>query len=135
MDRVELNQAIQGKRYDDWLFHEYEEDSDTPEQCLTALRDLRQLSNYITEQTKKVQEKLTFFRDNGRLDYLKNDKGVIVHNDTFFSFIEGRKIYDYSNCPDILEKEAELKELKNTAKAIGAVDEKQSSPSWRVTNQ
>jgi hypothetical protein len=133
MDRVELNQRIKGKQDDDWLFQDYEEVSDSPEQCLNSLRDFKQLSNFANEQIQKIQKKLTFFRDTGSLDYLKNKDGVVIHNDTMFSFIEGRTIHDYSNCAEVMLKKAQLKEAENTARAVGATDEKKSAPAWRVT--
>ena len=48
--------------------------------------------------------------------------------------MQGRKIYDYSKCPEIKEKEEDLREAKRSAAAVGAVSFKEGSPYWRVTS-
>jgi len=127
-----MDPSIIAKRQDDWLFQDYEESVDSPEDCLKALKELKQLNNFIQENLKTLQAKLNSHYENGALDYLKNDKGSLVFQNYTFTFVAGRKLYDFSDCSDIVEKEAELKELKNTARSIGMAKEKDGAPSWRV---
>ena len=127
-----MDPSIIAKRQDDWWFQEYEESVETPEDCLKALKELKQLNNFIQENLKTVQAKLNSYYENGALDYLKNDKGSLAFQNYTFTFVAGRKLYDFSDCSDIVEKEAELKELKNTARSIGLAKEKDGAPSWRV---
>ena len=127
-----MDPSIIAKRQDDWLFQDYEESVDSPEDCLKALKELKQLNNFIQENLKTLQAKLNSYYENGALDYLKNDKGSLVFQNYTFTFVAGRKLYDFSDCSDIVQKEAELKELKNTARSIGVAKEKDGAPSWRV---
>ena len=127
-----MDPSIIAKRQDDWLFQDYEESVDSPEDCLKALKELKQLNNFIQENLKTLQAKLNSYYENGALDYLKNDKGSLVFQNYTFTFVAGRKLYDFSECSDIVKKEAELKELKNTARSIGVAKEKDGAPSWRV---
>ena len=127
-----MDPSIIAKRQDDWLFQDYEESVDSPEDCLKALKELKQLNNFIQENLKTLQAKLNSYYENGALDYLKNDKGSLVFQNYTFTFVAGRKLYDFSECSDIVQKEAELKELKNTARSIGVAKEKDGAPSWRV---
>ena len=127
-----MDPAIIAKQQDDWWFQEYEESVDTPEDCLKALKELKQLNHFIQENLKTVQTKLNSHYQAGELDYLKNEKGSLVFQNYTFTFVAGRKLYDFSDCSDIVQKEAELKELKNTARSIGAAKEKDGAPSWRV---
>ena len=127
-----MDPAIIAKQQDDWWFQEYEESVETPEDCLKALKELKQLNHFIQENLKTVQAKLNSHYQAGELDYLKNEKGSLVFQNYTFTFVVGRKLYDFSECSDIIEKEAELKELKNTARSIGTAKEKDGAPSWRV---
>ena len=124
--------AIIAKQQDDWWFQEYEESVETPEDCLKALKELKQFINFIQENLKTVQTKLNSHYQAGELDHLKNEKGSLVFQNYTFTFVAGRKLYDFSECSDIIAKEAELKELKNTARSIGVAKEKDGAPSWRV---
>tara|TARA_B100000424_G_scaffold33892_1_gene22949 strand:+ start:295 stop:531 length:237 start_codon:yes stop_codon:yes gene_type:complete len=54
-----MDPAIIAKQQDDWWFQEYEESVNTPEDCLKALKELKQLQNFIQENLKTVQSKLT----------------------------------------------------------------------------
>jgi hypothetical protein len=125
-----MDPAIIAKQQDDWWFQEYEESVNTPEDCLKALKELKQLQNFIQENLKTVQAKLTTHYESGELDHLKDEKGSLLFQKCRFIFVAGRKLYDFSECPDVLEKEAELKELKNTARVIAK--EKDGASSWRV---
>ena len=127
-----MDPAIIAKQQDDWWFQEYEESVDTPEDCLKALKELKQLNHFIQENLKTVQAKLNSHYQAGELDHLKNEKGSLVFQNYTFTFVAGRKLYDFSECSDIIAKEAELKELKNTARSIGMAKEKDGAPSWRV---
>ena len=59
-------------------------------------------------------------------------KNLFTFQKCSFTFVAGRKLYDFSECSDVLEKEAELKELKNTARSIGVAKEKDGASFWRV---
>ena len=95
------------------------------EQGLSSLK-------FISYQLSVVQTKLNSHYQAGELDHLKNEKGSLVFQNYTFTFVAGRKLYDFSECSDIIAKEAELKELKNTARSIGVAKEKDGAPSWRV---
>ena len=127
-----MDPAINAKQQDDWWFNEYEESVETPEDCLKALKELKQLQNFIQENLKTVQAKLTTHYESGELDHFKDEKGSVLFQKCSFTFVSGRKLYDFSECSDITEKEAELKELKNTARSIGAAKEKDGASFWRV---
>ena len=100
----------------------------TAEQFLQELLELRAQRAALDKDMMAVQQRLNLCMAQGDLNHLKEvGSNTLKFQDASFTLNPGRVTYDYSNCKDVKEKEAELKELKKTA-----VPKKIGAPYWSV---
>ena len=104
------------------------------EEYLNQFLALKEKKESIEKDISLVQHKLSEMYQSGDLDHLKTEKGSIIFKQHLLVLMQGRKIYDYSKCPEIKEKEEDLREAKRSAAAVGAVPFKEGSLYWRVTS-
>lgn len=107
--------------------------TETAEQFLQELLEIRAQRAALDKDMMAVQQRLNVCMAQGDLNHLKETgSNTIKFENASFTLNPGRITYDYSNCKDVKEKEAELKELKKTAESLGLVPKKVGTPYWSV---
>ena len=82
---------------------------------------------------KAVQTLLTHHVENGDLEHLKTDaESTYRFEDTNFVYSPGRITWKYDDCNDVIAARENLKELEDTARAVGTAQRKQGTPFWTV---
>ncbi|MGA0081922.1 MAG: hypothetical protein ACO3IT_09190 [Ilumatobacteraceae bacterium] len=103
------------------------------EDLLRELSHLKSQERALQADIKAVQTLLTHHVDNGDLDHLKTDAPNTFHfEDTNFIYSTGRVTWNYDDCNDVVAARENLKELEETARAIGTAAQKQGTPFWTV---
>lgn len=88
----------------------------------------------IEQRISQTEMVLTNLKKDGHLnDFTQGEaQNTIKCNGFTFIYNPGRVLYDYSNCQDVQELEAQIKERKNLAAEMGLASKKMSKPSWSV---
>jgi len=105
----------------------------TAEQLLTMLSDLKHQQRALEADIKLIQKQLTQHVVAGDLDHLKTDAdNTYKYDEINFVYSSGRVTYDFSSCDDVIAARDNLKELEDTAKALGTAVQKVGTPFWTV---
>lgn len=105
----------------------------TAEQLLSMLSDLKHQQRALEADIKLIQHQLTQHVLAGDLDHLKTDADNTYKFDEInFVYSPGRVTYDFSSCDDVIAAKENLKELEDTAKALGTAVQKVGTPFWTV---
>lgn len=105
----------------------------TAEQLLDQLAQLKHQQRALEADIKSIQHQLSVHAAAGDIDHLKTDSdNTYKYNDINFVFSPGRVTYDYSHCPDVVAARDNLKELEDTAKALGTAVQKIGTGFWTV---
>jgi len=103
------------------------------EQLLELLAQLKYQQRAVDADIKLIQHKLSTHVAAGDLDHLKTDAdNTYKYDEINFVFSPGRVTYDYSSCDDVIAARDNLKELEDTAKALGTAVQKVGTPFWTV---
>ena len=104
------------------------------QEVLDQLIELKARKAALEKDIKLVESKVSIAFANGDLDYLKveGSNSSLQLGTVIAVFNPGRDTYDYSNCFEIKQKEADLKALKQTAQAVGLAPKKTGSPFWTI---
>ena len=103
------------------------------EDLLRELAHLKSKERALQADIKAVQTLLTHHVDNGDLDHLKTDAPNTFHfEDTNFIYSTGRVTWNYDDCNDVVAARENLKELEETARAVGNAVQKVGTPFWTV---
>jgi hypothetical protein len=103
------------------------------EDLLRELAHLKSKERNLQADIKAVQTLLTHHVENGDLDHLKTDADSTYRfEDTNYVFSSGRITWTYDHCDDVIAARENLKELEETARAVGAATRKQGTPFWSV---
>lgn len=103
------------------------------ESRLHALTQLKYEQRAIEQQIKDLQMQLTQHVLAGDLDHLKTDaENTYKFEEVNYVYSPGRVTYDFSSCDDVTAARENLKELEDTAKAIGTAVQKVGTPFWTV---
>jgi hypothetical protein len=109
------------------------------EDLLRELAHLKSKERNLLADIKAVQTLLTHHVENGDLDHLKTDaESTYRFEDTNFVYSPGRITWKYDDCNDVIAARENLKELEDTARAVGTAQRKQGTPFWsspRMTNR
>jgi multidrug resistance efflux pump len=105
----------------------------TAEQLLRELAQLKSQERALQADIKAVQALLTHHVENADLDHLKTEaENTYRFEDTNFVYSPGRITWKYDDCNDVIAAHENLKELEETARAVGAAQRKQGTPFWSV---
>jgi hypothetical protein len=105
----------------------------TAEQLLRELAQLKSQERALQADIKAVQALLTHHVENGDLDHLKTEaENTYYFEDTNYIFNAGRLTWNYDDCNDVVAARENLKELEETARAVGSATQKQGNPFWTV---
>ena len=105
----------------------------TAEELLRELAQLKSKERVLQADIKAIQALLTHHVENGDLDHLKTDaESTYRFEDTNFVYSPGRITWKYDDCNDVIAARENLKELEDTARAVGAAQRKQGTPFWSV---
>ena len=103
------------------------------EDLLRELAHLKSKERNLLADIKAVQTLLTHHVENGDLEHLKTDADSTYRfEDTNFVYSPGRITWKYDDCNDVIAARENLKELEDTARAVGTAQRKQGTPFWSV---
>ena len=103
------------------------------EDLLRDLASAKHEQRAIEAQVKEIQKKLTEHVLAGDLDHIKTESdNTYRYEDINFVYSFGRVTYDFAQCSDVMAARDTLKELEDTAKAMGAAEQKVGTPFWTV---
>ena len=72
--------------------------------CNTSVKDFEAKLDKYNKQMDMVTNNKEYDALLVEIDHLKNEKGSLVFQNYTFTFVAGRKLYDFSDCSDITEK-------------------------------
>ena len=105
----------------------------TAENLLRELAHLKSKERNLQADIKAIQSLLTHHVDNGDLDHLKTEaNNTYRFEESNFVYSPGRVTWSYDGCQDVQAAAENLKELQETAQAIGQAARKQGKPFWSV---
>ena len=105
----------------------------TAENLLRELAHLKSKERLLQDDIKAIQTLLIHHLDNGDLDHLKTEADTTYRfEETNFVYSPGRVTWSYDGCSDVKAAADNLKELQETAQAIGQAVRKQGKPFWTV---
>ena len=105
----------------------------TAENLLRELAHLKSKERLLQNDIKAIQTLLAHHVDNGDLDHLKTEANSTYRfEEANFVYSSGRITWSYDGCPDVQAAAENLKELQETAPAIGQAVRKQGKPFWTV---
>jgi hypothetical protein len=101
---------------------------------LSELRKQKAQKAIVEQRIRETEKALTIHKIAGDLnDFTQGEaQNTIKYDGATFIYSPGRVSYDYSNCQDVQELEAQIKERKNLAAEMGLATQKMSKPSWSV---
>ena len=103
------------------------------ENLLSQLAHLKAKDRHLQAEIKAVQLLLSHCADNGDLDHLKTEASSTYRfEEANFVYCPGRITWSYDGCADVQAAAENLKELQETAQAIGQAVRKQGKPFWTV---
>ena len=105
----------------------------TAENLLRELAHLKSKERLLQDDIKAIQTLLIHHLDNGDLDHLKTEADTTYRfEETNFVYSPGRITWSYDGCSDVKAAADNLKELQETAQAIGQAVRKQGKPYFTV---
>ena len=103
------------------------------EHLLRELAHLKSKERLLQNDIKAIQTLLAHHVDNGDLDHLKTEASSTYRfEEANFVYCPGRITWSYDGCADVQAAAENLKELQETAQAIGQAVRKQGKPFWTV---
>ena len=103
------------------------------EDLLRELAHLKSKERNLLADIKAVQTLLTHHVENGDLEHLKTEaNNTYRFEESNFVYSPGRVTWSYDGCEDVQAAAENLKELQQTAQAIGQATRKQGKPFWSV---
>jgi hypothetical protein len=101
----------------------------TAEELLRGLAQLKSQERALLADIKAIQALLTHHVENGDLDHLKTEAENTYHfEDTNYIFNAGRLTWNYDDCNDVVAARENLKELEDTARAVGSATQETRQP-------
>lgn len=101
---------------------------------LSELRKQKAQKAIIEQRIRETEKALTIHKIAGDLDDFTQGEAqnTIKYDGVTFIFSPGRVTYDYSECEQVQELDAQMKAQKNLAAEMGIATKKMSKPSWSV---